>query len=81
MSYQKFSLTILLAILVIVSFQASFTIYTITLANHNSNHIIQKVLDRLDQINNVTQREDQYTHNVQAFILEKIYEAVNKTGQ
>lgn len=79
MSYQKFSLTILLSILVLVTFQVSFTIYTITLANHNSGQIVQKVLDRLDKINNVTQAENQYTHNVQAFILEKIFQAVNKT--
>lgn len=69
----------MLTTLVIVSVLTSFTIFTIVNTNHNSSHIIQKVLDRLDEIENGTLQDQKYNHEVQHVLLMEIYQMLNKT--
>lgn len=65
--------------LTVVSVLMSFMIFTINQNNNNSDLVINKILSRLDNINNATVMEQQYIIHTQAATLAKIFSLVNKT--
>ena len=90
MTYERFSVTLLLTTLIVVCFLMSFVIYLIVSADvakqaqekaqrGNSTHIIQKILKRLDQINNTTLKETAYQLMIQKAILGKVI-AINHSS-
>ena len=70
----------MLTTLTVVSVLMSFMIFTITQNNNNSELVIKKILNRLDDINNSTVTEQQYIIHVQAATLAKIFSLVNKSA-